>query len=44
MIMWEYQREKKDKLKKAFESNCNSMTILLTFSHSHGEDVIAISI
>ena len=32
----------KDKLKKAFESNCNSITIRLTFSVLHGEDVIPI--
>ena len=31
----------KDKLKKAFESNCESITIRLTFSDLHGEDVIA---
>ena len=31
----------KDKLKKAFESNCGSITIRLTFSDLHGEDVIA---
>ena len=33
----------KDKLKKAFESNCESITIRLTFSDLHGEDVIAIT-
>ena len=33
----------KDKLKKAFESNCESITIRLTFTDLHGEDVIAIS-
>ena len=33
----------KDKLKKAFESNCKSITIRLTFSDLHGEDVIAIT-
>ena len=33
----------KDKLKKAFESNCESITIRLTFSDMHGEDVIAIT-
>ena len=33
----------KSKLKKAFQSNCNSITIRLTFSERHGEDVIAIS-
>ena len=32
-----------DKLKKSFESNCQSVTIRLTFSDLHGEDVIAIS-
>ena len=35
-----YQRVKKDKLKKAFESNCESITIRLTFSDLHCEDVI----
>ena len=34
--------DKKNKLKKAFESNCKSTTIRLTFSDLHGEDVIAI--
>ena len=33
----------KDKLKKAFESNCESITIRLKFSDLHGEDVIALS-
>ena len=33
----------KDKLKKAFESNCESITIRLTFSDLHGEDVIALT-
>ena len=33
----------KDKLKKAFESNCESITIRLTFSDLHGEDVIVIT-
>ena len=33
----------KDKLKKAFESNCKSITIRLTFSHLHSEDVIALT-
>ena len=32
----------KDKLKKAFESNCESITIRLTFTDLHGEEVIAI--
>ena len=32
----------KDKLKKAFESNCESITNRLTFSDLHGEDVIAL--
>ena len=31
----------KDKLKKAFESICESITICLTFTVLHGEDVIA---
>ena len=30
----------KDKLKKAFESNCDAITIRLTFSDLHAEDVI----
>ena len=34
--------EEKDKLKKAFESNCESVTIRLTISDLHGEDVIAL--
>ena len=33
----------KDKLKKAFESNSKSITIRLTFSDLHGEDVIALT-
>ena len=33
----------KDKLKKAFQSNCESITIRLTFSDLHDEDVIAIT-
>ena len=33
----------KDKLEKAFESNCKSITIRLTFSDLHGEDVIALT-
>ena len=33
----------KDKLKKEFESNCKSITIRLTFSDLHDEDVIAIT-
>ena len=35
--------DKTDKLKKAFESNCKSITIRLTFSDLHGEDVIALT-
>ena len=34
--------EQKDKLKKAFESNCESIAIHLTSSNLNGEDVIAI--
>ena len=34
---------KKDKLKKAFESNCESIIIRFKFSDLHGEDVIALS-
>ena len=33
----------KDKLRKAFESNCESITICLTFSDLHGEDVITLT-
>ena len=33
----------KDKLKKAFESNCESITIRLTFTDLHGADVIALT-
>ena len=32
-----------DKLKKAFVYNCESITIRLTFSDLHGEDVIALT-
>ena len=34
---------KKDKVKKAFESNSESMTIRFKFSDLHGEDVIALT-
>ena len=33
----------KDKLRKAFESNCEFITICLTFTDLRGEDVIAIT-
>ena len=33
----------KDKLKKAVESNCESITIRFKFSDLHGEDVLAIT-
>ena len=33
----------KDKLKKAFESNCESITIRFKFSELHGEDDIALT-
>ena len=33
----------KDKLKKEFESNCESITIRFKFSDLHGEDVIALT-
>ena len=33
----------KDKPKKAFESNCDSIIILFKFSDLHGEDVIALT-
>ena len=35
--------DKKYKLKKAFESNCESIKIRLTFTDLHSEDVIAIT-
>ena len=35
--------DEKDKLKKAFESNCESITIRLTFSDLHDEDAIALT-
>ena len=33
----------KDKLKRAFESNCECITIRFKFSDLHGEDVIALT-
>ena len=33
----------KDKIKKAFESNCESIIIRFKFSDLHGEDVIALT-
>ena len=33
----------KDKIKKAFDSNCESITIRFKFSDLHGEDVIALT-
>ena len=33
----------KDKIKKAFESNCESITIGFKYSDLHGEDVIALT-
>ena len=33
----------KDKLKKSFESNCESITIRFKFSELHGEDIIALT-
>ena len=36
-------KDQKDKLKKAFESNCDSIAIRLTFTDLNGEDVIAIT-
>ena len=33
----------KDKLKKAFEYNCESITIRFKFLGLHGEDVIALT-
>ena len=35
--------DQKDKLKKPFESNCESITIRLTFTDLHVEDVIALT-
>ena len=35
--------DQKGKLKKTFESNCESITIRFTFSDLHAEDVIAIT-
>ena len=35
--------DQKDKLKRAFESNCESITIRFKFSDLHGEDVIALT-
>ena len=37
--MW-ISEGQKDKLKNAFESNCKSITVRLTFSDLHDEDVI----
>ena len=33
----------KDKLKKAFESNCESITVRFKFSDLYGEDLIALT-
>ena len=35
--------DQKNKLKKAFESNCKYITIRLSFSDLYGEDVIALT-
>ena len=35
--------DQKDKLKKEFKSNCESITNRLTFTDLHAEDVIAIT-
>ena len=35
--------DRKDKLKKAYASNCESITIRFKFSDLHGEDVIALT-
>ena len=43
MLKCEYRRVKKNKLKKAFESNCESIEIRLTSSDLNGKDVIAIT-
>ena len=42
-IKMRISESQKDKLKKAFESNCESITICLKFSDLHGEDVIALT-
>ena len=43
ILKCEYQKVKKNKVKKAFEANCESVTIRFKFSDLHGEDVIALS-
>ena len=43
MLKCEFQRVKKTSSQKAFESNCEFITIRLTFSDLHGEDVIALT-
>ena len=43
MVKVRISEGQKEKLKKAFESNCESITIRLTFTDLHGEDVIAIT-
>ena len=35
--------DRKEKLKKAFESNCESITICFKFLDSHGQDVMALT-
>ena len=42
-IKMQISEGQKDKIKKAFDSNSESITIRLTFSALHGEDVIAIT-
>ena len=43
ILKCEYQKDIKDKIKKAFESNCKSITIRFKVSDLYGEDVIALT-
>ena len=43
MLKCEYQRVKKFKFKKPFESNSKSITIRFKLSDLHGEDVITLT-
>ena len=40
--MW-ISKGQKDKLKKAFETNCDSITIIIKFLDLHGDDIIALT-
>ena len=42
-IKMQISEGQKDKIKKAFESNSNSITIRFKFSDLYGEDVIALT-